>query len=98
MLNYIGSGEVYEKHFTHLCSYLKEKNIHVEINLLGVRDNRHYTSEKFLKIAQKVGNSVIIGCDAHTPEALSTAKDWNKCLKLAEKFGLEVVELLPGLE
>ncbi|MGN0620801.1 MAG: histidinol-phosphatase [Porcipelethomonas sp.] len=98
LFNFTGSYEIYEFHFKRLCRYLKEKNIPVEINLLGVVENRHYTSEKFLSIAAETGNSVIIGCDAHTPDRLSFDDGINACIKMAEKFGLKIVDSLPGLE
>lgn len=98
LINFTGSDEAFTKQFTRLCTYLKSKNIPVEINLLGVRDGRHYTSEKFLQIAQAVGNTAIIGCDAHTPEVLSDAAPMEICRQLAEKYKLPLIDYLPGLE
>lgn len=97
LLNFTGSAEIFEKHYSRLCRYLSEKDIPVEINLLGVRDGRHYTSEKFLEIARKAGNKVIIGCDAHYPSALYEPEPIKKCTALADKFGLEIVDYLNGL-
>ncbi|MBR2284529.1 MAG: histidinol-phosphatase [Ruminococcus sp.] len=98
LMNYIGSNEVYEKHFSRLCSYLKQHDIPVEINLLGVRDRRHYTSGRFLEIAEKSGCSAIIGCDAHTPDALKKQEPIQSCVMLARNHGLPLVDYLPGLE
>lgn len=98
LLHFTGSDTIYEKHFTRLCAYLKENDIPVEINHLGLRGKRHYPSERFLRIAQKVGNSAIVGCDAHFPEALSSREEQNSCIELAEKFGLPVREFLSGME
>lgn len=98
LLNFTGPEELYIRHFTRLCRYLKEKNIPVEINLLGLREGRHYPSEKFFRIAQSVGNTAIIGCDAHTPQVLSCEPEQLRCVKFAERFGLELVDFLPGLE
>ena len=80
-----------------LCRYLKAHDIPVEINLLGVVEHRHYTSGRFLRIAQEVGNSAIIGCDAHTPDRLSNSEYIQICLDLAKQYALPVVEFLPGL-
>lgn len=98
LMHYIGSDEVYEKHFLRLCQYLKVHGIPVEINLLGVVEHRHYTSERFLRIAQKAGNCVVIGCDAHTPDRLSNLEYIETCQRMAEQFGLTIVDYLPGLE
>lgn len=71
LFHFIGDHAIYEKHFRRLCAYLKEKEIPIEINMLGWKDRRHYPNAKFLQIAQAVGNTAIIGCDAHAPEALN---------------------------
>jgi len=98
LMNYIGDPDIYEKHYTRLCRYLKEKNIPVEINLLGLRQNRHYPSCRFFSIAEKIGNTAIIGCDAHSPEVLSDSLQIEKCIKFAEKFNLPLVDFLEGME
>lgn len=97
LLNYVGSDEIFDKHYRRLCEYLKSKNIPVEINCLGIGLNRHYTSEKFLKIAQSVGNSAIIGIDAHMPEMISDRGQIKICGRLAEKYSLPLVDYLDGL-
>ena len=84
LIHYIGSDEIYERHMLRLCQYLKAHDIPVEINLLGVVEHRHYTSGRFLRIAQKAGNSAIIGCDAHTPDRLSNVAYIQNCLDLAK--------------
>lgn len=95
---FIGDNEIFTKHYTRLCKYLKSKDIPIEINMLGLCENRHYPSEKFLKIAQITGNKAIIGCDAHSPEMLSDDYGIKKCRKLAEKYSLELVDYISGLE
>ena len=94
VIYFTGDDDIYEKNFTRLCEYLKSKDIPVEINMLGVRDNRHYTSERFLSIAKKIGNKAIIGIDAHFPSALCDRENIEKCERLAEKFGLEIVDTI----
>lgn len=98
LFNFTGSTDVYDREFKRLCRYLKDNNHPVEINLLGVRDGRNYTSERFLSIAKETGNSVIIGCDAHTPYMLSKREPIEKCQSLAEKFNLPIINTLKGLE
>ncbi|MBO7395073.1 MAG: histidinol-phosphatase [Ruminococcus sp.] len=98
LFNFTGSPAVCDREFRRLCRYLKEHDHPVEINLYGVRDGRNYTSERFLAIARDMGNTAIIGCDAHTPSMLSDNGPIEKCLSLAEKFGLPVVEKLKGLD
>jgi histidinol-phosphatase (PHP family) len=98
LLNYVGPNDIYEHHMLRLCRYLKEKNVPVEINMLGIMEYRHYTSERFLKLAQKAGNSAIIGVDAHTPEQLEHVGMQETCHVLIEKYSLPLIDFLPGLE
>ncbi len=97
LLQFTGADEIYEKHYRRLCEYLKVKNIPVEINLLGVQQGRHYPSDKFFAIAEKVGNTAIIGCDAHVPQSLFDTECVKKCERIARRYNLALVDYLPGL-
>ncbi len=97
LLNFTGENKIFKKHYMRLCQYLKSKDIPVEINLLGVNEGRHYTSDRFLEIAAEAGNTAIIGCDAHTPDALFNESAHKLCRSLANKHGLKLVDYLPKL-
>lgn len=97
LFDFYGDPKIWNEQYTRLCRYLKKKDIPVEINLLGVRDGRHYTSERFMKIAAECGNSAMIGCDAHFPEALSDPEPIKQCRELAKRFGVPLVDFLEGL-
>lgn len=92
LINYTGPDEIYEKHMIRLCNHLKEKNIPIEINLLGLWTHRNYTSKRFLSIAQKVGNSAILGIDAHSPEQLLNTSAEKLGISLCQEFGLHLLE------
>lgn len=92
VINYVGPDSVYEKHMSHLCQYIKEKNIPMEINILGLHDKRHYPCDKFLKIAGKTGNAVVIGMDAHAPEQLLRLDSVKQAERLCEKYNLKITE------
>ncbi len=98
LFDFTGDNVIYHREYLRLCQYLKAHDIPVEINLLGIADHRHYTSERFLRIAQEAGNSVIISCDAHSPQQLmpNEASAWAE--RLAKKLSLPIVDFLPGLE
>lgn len=97
LLNFTGDDEIYKKHYTTLCRYLKSKNIPVEINLLGLVQERHYPNNKFFEIAKSVGNTAIIGCDAHYPQVLSDKDAHRKCENFAKSFGLTLVDFVDGM-
>ena len=98
LIRFMGDEKAYESQMTRLCTYLKSRDIPVEINLLGMSGGRHYPSDRFFRIAQNVGNKAIIGCDAHLPESLCDDHIIERGRRFAEKYGLEVVETLDGLD
>ncbi len=98
LINYTGPEKIYKQYMLKLCRYLKNKDIPIEINQLGFKEKRHYPSERFLNIAKEVGNSAIIGVDAHFPEFLENQAEQEKCRKLARKYNLELVDAFPGLD
>ncbi len=98
LIHFTGSQALYDREMLRLCSYLKEHNYPVEINMLGVYENRHYTSKHFLELAKQIGNSVIVGVDAHQPERLEMTKVQDACYQMARDAGLKIVTVLEGLE
>lgn len=96
MINYIGDEEIYEREMIKICKAAEEHNVPLEINLLGIRDNRNYPHEKFWKLLEGMNVPVVLGFDAHDvkgardlesiPIALEICKKYN--LKLADKVKL----------
>ena len=94
LINYTGPDEIYEKYMLRLCNYLKEEDIPIEINLLGLWTHRNYTSKRFLSIAQKAGNSAVLGIDAHAPKQLLNPDAEKLGISLCREFGLPLREKL----
>lgn len=82
------SEEVLQREFRRLCQGAKRFGIPLEINLLGLRRHRHYPRRSFFEIAAEVGNDVVLGADAHTPQDVfdpaseEIARSWIKDLGL----------------
>ena len=74
---------------------IKAVDIPIEINLLGLAENRHYPSPLFWEIASKYSPKVIFGCDAHDPKSLADKNELILAKRFADKFKLEVLETLP---
>ncbi len=82
--------------YTTICKAAKELDIPLEINVLGsTRDSSIYPADKFLDIAAAIGNTMILGIDAHTPQQLQNEVYIEKCKKLAADRGLKVLDKLP---
>ena len=92
---YEGSETVYRKHFTRLCACAKETDTPLEINLLGIRDHRHYPDKRFFKIAGEIGNKIVFGLDAHDPDCILNPTDVKAAEKLAQECKLNVLEEIP---
>jgi histidinol-phosphatase (PHP family) len=86
MINFTGDKKIYLREMKKVCDVAKELDIPLEINLLGVLENRIYPNRSFFEMAAKNGNKFIFGADAHTPENV-----YNKDVILkAEEFASSV--------
>ena len=79
---------------TRLCRYCKEHNIPLEINLLGVRENRNYPCDRFWTIAAREKNTVIYGSDAHWPRHVCSPDVIRKADDLLARWGIPRDRLL----
>lgn len=92
LINFTGTHEIYYKHIHHLCRRAKELHIPLEINLLGLADGRQYPRTEFWKIAAEVGNEVVLGCDAHEPDAVANPRVLDAAYSYAARLGITPVE------
>ena len=67
LIGYEYTPECIQREYTRLCEAAKKMNIPLEWNFLGARTHRCYPDKRFFEIAAKVGNSIILGSDAHDP-------------------------------
>ena len=74
-----------------MCREARACGVPLEINLLGVCENRHYPRNTFWECAAEEGCKAILGCDAHTPEALLDVESEQRGLALAKQAGIEVL-------
>jgi len=89
IINYRGCEKIYQQEMARLCTAAKKLNIPLEINLLGLSENRHYPYDVFWKLVRDVGNDIILGFDAHSPIANGNIEIETAGLKYASKFGLK---------
>ena len=92
LVNFTGDDAVYRQHLRRLGKVVNEENVPVEINLLGLWTGRRYPSARFLELAKEVGNTAIIGVDAHAPEQLLNQEASERALALSSKYQLSVVD------
>ena len=94
LINYSGDPALYEREMTRLCRYCKEHNIPLELNLLGVRENRNYPCDRFWTIAAREKNTVIYGSDAHWPRHVCSPEVIRRADDLLARWGIPRDRLL----
>ena len=92
MFRFVGDAAVYRKHIRELCREANACGIPLEINLLGLGENRHYPNPLFWQVAAEEGCTAILGCDAHKAEALLDVETEQRALALAAQAGIRVAE------
>lgn len=94
LIHFVGEDSVYEREIRKLCQAANRTGTPLEINLLGIREKRHYPNERFWRLAAEEGSTVILGCDAHTPQDVVDPKSEQKALALAERLGLNCLSVI----
>ncbi|MBR3927872.1 MAG: histidinol-phosphatase [Clostridia bacterium] len=74
-----------------ICENAKKHNVPLEINLLGIRDHRHYPYAGFWKIAGEIQTPVTIGADAHSPDAVCDNASFETAMLIVKKYGLKYI-------
>lgn len=88
---FTGDDKVYHQHITRLCLAAKKLDIPLEINLLGIRNNKHYPTEKFWQIVGETGAPVTMGYDCHAPENFLDNEQLDKAYDLIKKYNLNYI-------
>lgn len=92
---FTGEDAVYEREMTRLCRAAKAMDIPLEINMLGLRDNRTYPKARFFKIAQACGCTITAGLDAHAVDGIYRPETLPAYQKLVQECGLTVTDTFP---
>ena len=87
-----GPEEVYIREMTRLCEGVKKLGIPMEYNLLGLRKGRNYPDDRFWRIAAEVGNTVILGIDAHQSEEMEIAAVERQAKDHLKELGMIPIE------
>ncbi len=89
IINFRGERKIYDKYMTEICKMAKEKDIPLEINALGLRENRNYPGKRFFELAKEIGNKFVIGIDAHEENAFT---NYHFAKEFADSLGLKIEE------
>lgn len=80
-----------------ICQAAKEAHMPIEYNLLGLEGeltgaSRGYPNRDFWQYVRKWDNDVIIGVDAHDPDALRNARVWDIAISRLTAMGHRIVD------
>lgn len=95
MCGYMDDRSYREKCYLKLCEAAKRLNVPLEFNLLGLSENRWYPTEDFFKVAASVGNEIVLGCDAHSPNRIADSRELKAANAFLARCGITPTELSP---
>ena len=92
LCHFTGDPAVYREEYSRLIRTAMSLGIPLEINLLGMRDKRHYPGEAFFALCGELGAAVCIGSDAHEPEVVYDEFSRAKAMEMVRKYHLNLIE------
>lgn len=92
LIHFRGSESVYRQHMKDICRQAKQCGVPLEYNLLGLAGGRHYPNGIFWELAAEEGCQVVLGRDAHSPEALLDKNAQALALEHLQKLGVQPLE------
>ena len=95
LFHYVGDEKVYERHMRKLCREAKGCDLPLEVNMVGMRNNRNYPNHRFWELAAEEGCRAILGNDAHDPRALLDTETMAQARIWVEALGMELLETVP---
>lgn len=90
--HFLGNGKFYKEQTRTLCREANSCGMPLELNLLGIREDKWYPNPLFWEVAGEENCQVVIGCDAHEESALDHPKAMAEAMKLVNAYGLKVVD------
>lgn len=87
-----GDSKFYSQQIRRLCQEANSCGIPLEINILGISENKHYPNLRFWEVAAEENCSVVLGRDAHKPEQLLDSRSEQKALEIVQKFALKLLD------
>ena len=94
LINYTGGdSEFYDAEMRRIIESAIKNGVYLEYNLLGQSDKRAYPVKRFWQLVAEMGASVILGCDAHSPDRVARVDE----VEIAHKF-LSSLGIVPADE
>ena len=95
LMHFAGDNNIYRQQIRRLCREATACGIPLEINLLGIREGRHYPNLRFWEIAAEENCPVILGVDAHQPHNFSHTQSLRTAGEMIARLGLQKLDTIP---
>lgn len=95
LLHFTGDIPFYLAQARRLCREAKSCGMPLEINLLGILERKHYPRPLFWEIAAEEGCDVVLGRDAHFPDAMFDTRSEQTALNMVYDLELNLLETVP---
>lgn len=92
LITYNGSTDEYLEVMKRVCETSLETDTPLELNLLGLSEERPYPKNSFFSLVGEMGCKVVVGCDAHSPDRVAKPWELRRADEYIKKHGLNVVE------
>ena len=87
-----GDVELYKHEMGRIIAAARDAGMPLELNLLGVAEQRHYPNPAFWEEVGKLGASAILGCDAHVPTRVAKSDEILAAKEFLGRYGVPLVE------
>ena len=91
MVHFTGDETIYQNEMRIIARASKEYNIPLEMNLYGIRDNRHYPNELFWEVCGEENCPMTMGFDSHDALSAYDEESIVKAKNLIEKYKLNYI-------
>lgn len=95
VINFKGDRALWRAGMETICRVALETGTPLELNVNGAMQGRNYPDPEFWEIAASVGNTAVLGSDAHAPETLNQPEAERFCLDLAARVGIRLLDRIP---
>ncbi len=93
LINYTGGDEeFYISEMDRLINEAKRLDIPLEYNLLGMVEGRNYPNDLFWREVARLGATVVVGCDAHSPDRVAVKEELEVAKAFLDKLGIAVID------
>ena len=92
IINFQGCPTLYRQWMRTMIREAQSCQVPLELNFLGLKTHRNYPDRRFLELVAEEGCPMVLGCDAHEPEALADRETEKAARALLAEYGIPVLE------